>query len=285
MPKHLATQMTRAVTFAALCLALLVPAAPSYAGCPVCAIIKTTPAGRAVPDDNDFAIFDMLDLRDSLIAQPIATGFPSTTQAQVGFLMSSSYYAQTLARFGNNVDTLDAFLGASPFAAWTDFLATSRQEFRRSQYAVRPRFQPGVLAFRLAVVGDEHAVEFRPSPSRSFVPRSASTRDERDAVRCRSKTADTGMGRWRQRRHRLHPRTRLARAAGPGLGRHRRRSAPPRLTRPRLPLAGGCPGAASRDGQFPASAFRLGSPIRSPASAFHQPRASSTRPCASSSAA
>jgi hypothetical protein len=53
MPKHLATQMTRAVTFAALCLALLVPAAPSYAGCPVCAIIKTTPAGRAVPDDND----------------------------------------------------------------------------------------------------------------------------------------------------------------------------------------------------------------------------------------
>ncbi len=122
MPKHLATQMTRAVTFAALCLALLVPAAPSYAGCPVCAIIKTTPAGRAVPDDNDFAIFDMLDLRDSLIAQPIATGFPATTQAQVGFLMSSSYYAQTLARFGNNVDALDAFLGASPFAAWTDFL-------------------------------------------------------------------------------------------------------------------------------------------------------------------
>lgn len=118
MSKPLAAQLARALTLAALCIALVVPATPSFAGCPVCAIIKTTPAGRAVPDDNDFSIFDMLDLRDSLIAQPVATGFPTTTQAQVGFLMSTAYYAQTLARFHGNVDALDIELGSSPFASW-----------------------------------------------------------------------------------------------------------------------------------------------------------------------
>lgn len=121
MSKPLAAQLARALTLVALCVALVVPATPSFAGCPVCAIIKTTPAGRAVPDDNDFSIFDILALRTDVLAGEIP-GFPAASG--VAFLMSNNYFDETVDRLGGGTigETALATLmstNGTRYAEWT----------------------------------------------------------------------------------------------------------------------------------------------------------------------